>query len=173
MRKQSPIIEACHMPGTVVGCHLLCLDSCLARGVVLLLFVQTYHWLLSAVWHFYNQCLFNSLRQVIWLECESKFWHSPNIWRRLYPLTRRFAEVNGVVWEAALPCRIHSKRSIRTHQHSHSTSTSCGVCNGMACCLMTCGHAYTISSWYSIHETWFVSMPIWYTHETWFAGMPK
>ena len=25
MRKQSFIIEACHMPGTVVGCHLLCL----------------------------------------------------------------------------------------------------------------------------------------------------
>jgi hypothetical protein len=24
------------------------------------------------IWHFYNQCLFNSFRQVIWLECESK-----------------------------------------------------------------------------------------------------
>ena len=73
MRKQSPIIEACHMPGTVVGCHLLCLGLCLARGVVLQLFVQTYHRLLSAFWHFYNQCLLNSFRQVIWLECESKF----------------------------------------------------------------------------------------------------
>jgi len=39
---------------------------------VLQLFVQTYHRLLSAFWHFYNQCLFNSFRQVIWLECESK-----------------------------------------------------------------------------------------------------
>jgi hypothetical protein len=36
------------MPCTVVGCHLLCLGSCLARGVVLQLFVQTYHRLLSA-----------------------------------------------------------------------------------------------------------------------------
>jgi len=72
MRKQSFIIEACHMPGTVVGCHLLCLGSCLARRVVLQLFVQTYHRLLSAFWHFYNQCLFNSFRQVIWLEGESK-----------------------------------------------------------------------------------------------------
>jgi hypothetical protein len=35
------------MPGTVVGCHLLCLGSCLARGVVLQLFVQTYHRLLQ------------------------------------------------------------------------------------------------------------------------------
>jgi hypothetical protein len=26
----------------------------------------------SAFWHFNNQCLFNSFRQVIWLECESK-----------------------------------------------------------------------------------------------------
>jgi len=34
--------------------------------------VQTYHRLLSAFWHFYNQCLFNSFREVIWLECESK-----------------------------------------------------------------------------------------------------
>jgi len=72
MRKQSFIIEACLMPGIVVGCHLLCLGSCLARGVVLQLFVQPYHRLLSAFWHFYNQCLFNSFRQVIWLECESK-----------------------------------------------------------------------------------------------------
>ena len=72
MRKQSFIIEACLMPGIVVGCHLLCLGSCLARVVVLQLFVQTYHRLLSAFWHFYNQCLFNSFRQVIWLECESK-----------------------------------------------------------------------------------------------------
>jgi len=72
MRKQSFIIEACHMPCTVVGCHLLCSGLCLARGVVLQLFVQTYHRLLSAFWHFYNQCLFNSFRQVIWLECESK-----------------------------------------------------------------------------------------------------
>jgi hypothetical protein len=78
MRKQSFIIEACRMPGTVVGCHLLCLGSCLARGVVLQLFVQTYHRLLSAFWHFYNQCLFNSFRQVISFECESKvsFWQS-------------------------------------------------------------------------------------------------
>ena len=67
------IIEACHMPCTVVGCHLLCSGLCLARGVVLQLFVQTYHWLLSAFWHFYKQCLCNSFRQVIWLECESKF----------------------------------------------------------------------------------------------------
>jgi hypothetical protein len=37
------------MPCTVVGCHLLCLGSCLARGVVLQLFVQTYHRLLSAI----------------------------------------------------------------------------------------------------------------------------
>ena len=73
MRKQSFILEACHMPGIVVGCHLLCLGSCLARGVVLQLFVQTYHRLLSAFLHFYNQSLFNSFRQVIWLECESKF----------------------------------------------------------------------------------------------------
>jgi len=36
------------MPGTVVGCHLVCLGSVLARGVVLQLFVQTYHRLLSA-----------------------------------------------------------------------------------------------------------------------------
>ena len=41
------IIEACDMPGTVVGCHLLCLGSCLARGVVLQLFEQTYHRLLQ------------------------------------------------------------------------------------------------------------------------------
>ena len=39
------------------------------------LFVQSYHRLLSAIWHFYNQCLFNSFRQVIWLECESKVSH--------------------------------------------------------------------------------------------------
>ena len=70
MRKQSFII-ACHMPGTVVGCHF-CSGFSLARGVVLQLFVQTYHRLLSAFWHFYNQCLINSFRQVIWLECESK-----------------------------------------------------------------------------------------------------
>ena len=25
-----------------------------------------------SIWHFYNQCLFNSFCQVIWLECESK-----------------------------------------------------------------------------------------------------
>jgi hypothetical protein len=43
-----------------------------SRGVVLQLFVQTYHRLLPAFWHFYNQCLFNSFCQVIWLECESK-----------------------------------------------------------------------------------------------------
>ena len=49
-------------PCTVVGCHLLCLGSCLARGVVLQFFVQTHHRLLSAFWHFYNQCLFNSFR---------------------------------------------------------------------------------------------------------------
>ena len=60
------------MPGTVVGWHLLCSGLCLARGVVLQLFVQTYYRLLSAFWHFYKQCLFNSFRQVIWLECESK-----------------------------------------------------------------------------------------------------
>ena len=54
LRKQSFIIEACHMPGTVVGCHLLCSGFSLARGVVLQLFVQTYHRLLSAFWHFYN-----------------------------------------------------------------------------------------------------------------------
>ena len=47
MRKQSFIIEACHMPGTVVGCHILCLGSCLARGFALQLFVQTYHRLLQ------------------------------------------------------------------------------------------------------------------------------
>jgi len=47
-------------------------SSCPARGIVLQRFVQTYHRLLSAFWHFYNQCLFNSFRQVIWLECESK-----------------------------------------------------------------------------------------------------
>jgi len=41
-------------------------------GVVLQLFVQTYHRLLSGFWHFYSQCLFNSFRQVIWLECECK-----------------------------------------------------------------------------------------------------
>jgi len=72
MRKQSFIIKACHMPCTVVGCHLLCPGSCLARGAVLQLFVQTYHRLFSAFWHFYNQCLINSFLQVIWLECESK-----------------------------------------------------------------------------------------------------
>jgi hypothetical protein len=60
------------MPCTVVGCHLLCPGSCLARGAVLQLFVQTYHRLFSAFWHFYNQCLINSFLQVIWLECESK-----------------------------------------------------------------------------------------------------
>ena len=60
------------MPCTVVGCHLLCLGSCLARGAVLQLLVQTYHRLLSAFWHFYNRCMFNSFCQVIWLECESK-----------------------------------------------------------------------------------------------------
>jgi hypothetical protein len=48
MRKQSFILEACHMPGTVVGCHLLCSGFSLARRVVLQLFVQTYHRLLSA-----------------------------------------------------------------------------------------------------------------------------
>jgi hypothetical protein len=42
------------MPGTVVGRHLLCLGSCLARGIGLQLFVQTYRRLLSAFWHFYN-----------------------------------------------------------------------------------------------------------------------
>jgi len=31
------------MPCTVVGCHLLCSGLCLARGVVLQLFVHTYH----------------------------------------------------------------------------------------------------------------------------------
>ena len=36
-----------HLPGTVVGCQLLCLGSCLARGVVLQLFVPTYHRLLQ------------------------------------------------------------------------------------------------------------------------------
>jgi len=51
MQKQSFIIEADLKPGTVVGCHLLCLGSCLARGVVLQLFVQTYHRLLQ---HFDN-----------------------------------------------------------------------------------------------------------------------
>ena len=55
-----------------VTLDLLCSGFSLARGVVLQLFVQTYHRLLSAFWHFYNQCLFNSFRQVIWLECESK-----------------------------------------------------------------------------------------------------
>ena len=44
------------MPCTLVGCHLLCSGLCLARGVVLQLFVQTYHRLLPAFWHFYNQC---------------------------------------------------------------------------------------------------------------------
>jgi hypothetical protein len=34
------IIEACHMPGTVVGCHSLCLGTCLTRGVVLQLFIH-------------------------------------------------------------------------------------------------------------------------------------
>jgi len=48
MRKQRIIIEACHMPCTVVGCQLLCSGLCLARGVLLQLFVQTYHRLLSA-----------------------------------------------------------------------------------------------------------------------------
>ena len=51
MRKQIFIIEACHMPGTVVGCQLLCLGSCLARGIVLQLFVQTYHRLQGGIQH--------------------------------------------------------------------------------------------------------------------------
>jgi len=66
------LLKGCHKPGNVVGCHLLCSGFSLARGVVLQLFVQTYHRLLSAFWLFFNQCLFNSFRQVIWLECESK-----------------------------------------------------------------------------------------------------
>jgi len=44
-----------------------CLLPCTFR-----LFVQTYHQLLSASWHFYNQSLFSSYLQVIWLECESE-----------------------------------------------------------------------------------------------------
>ena len=55
------------------------------RGVVLQLFVQTYHRLLPAFWHFYNQCLFNSFRQVIWLECESKVSLSTTPLARLKP----------------------------------------------------------------------------------------
>jgi len=40
-------LSTCHVPGTVVGCHLLCLGSCLTRGVVLQLLLQTYHRLLQ------------------------------------------------------------------------------------------------------------------------------
>jgi len=51
------IIEAFHSYAcTVVGCYLLCLGSCLARGVVLQLFVQNYHWLLQ---HF-GTCITNA-----------------------------------------------------------------------------------------------------------------
>jgi len=42
-------IEAWHMPCTVVGCHLLCSGLRLAKGVVLQLFVQSHHRLLSAI----------------------------------------------------------------------------------------------------------------------------
>ena len=35
------------MPGTFIGCHLLCVGSCLTTGVELQLFVQTYHPLLQ------------------------------------------------------------------------------------------------------------------------------
>jgi len=94
------------MPGTVVGCHLLCLGSCLARGVVLQLFVQTYHRLLSAFWHFYNQCLFNSFRQVIWLECESKVLLCP--W--------------GIYGDVTLPYL--RKEHLVSHCKAHSTRLS-------------------------------------------------
>jgi len=41
------IIEACHMPGTVVGCHSHSLGFCLARGCATTLCTQTYHQLLQ------------------------------------------------------------------------------------------------------------------------------
>jgi hypothetical protein len=55
------------MPGTIVGFHLLCLGSCLARGVVLQILCTDLPSATSAFW-----CLFNSFHLVIWLECESK-----------------------------------------------------------------------------------------------------
>ena len=58
-------------PAYVVGCHLLCLGSVLARGGATTLCTDLPSATFS-IWHFYNQCLFNSFRQVIWLECESK-----------------------------------------------------------------------------------------------------
>jgi hypothetical protein len=49
MQKQKFHYRSLSYACTVVGCHLLCLlGLCLARGVVLQLFEQTYHRLLSA-----------------------------------------------------------------------------------------------------------------------------
>jgi len=93
------------MPGIVVGCHLLCLGSCLARGVVLQLLVQTYHRLLSAFWHFYNQCLFNSFRQVIWLECESKVSLASHIVQTYHRLLSAF-------WHFYNQCLFNSFRQV-------------------------------------------------------------
>ena len=45
----------------------------------------------SAFWHFYNQCVLDSFRQVIWLECESKVsWDEAHNWEALREQRRLF-----------------------------------------------------------------------------------
>jgi len=54
-------------------------------------------------WHFYNQCLFNSFRQVIWLKCESKVRRFFAVW----PHATRRTAVSMRLWMTKLPSKCH------------------------------------------------------------------
>jgi hypothetical protein len=81
------------MPGTVVGCHLLCLGSCLARGVVLQLFVQTYHRLLSAFGNSITNAYSTHFVKSSGLNAKAKFHDEPESHQRHPPSTNEI-EVN-------------------------------------------------------------------------------
>jgi hypothetical protein len=116
MRKQIFIIEACHMPGTVVGCQLLCLGSCLARRVVLQLFVQTYHRLLQ---HFDTSITNAYLTHFVkssGLNAKAKFHYSLNPLRHAYIVITRSVTCchlpSPITFPLSAPCDLYSDHTI-------------------------------------------------------------
>ena len=72
-------------------------------------------------WHFYNQCLFNSFRQVIWLECKSKV----SVWWEPARQSRN--------WSDEIMCALTISRSSACAFNT-SDSLKCTHCQTSGCC---------------------------------------
>ena len=79
----------------------------------------------SAFWHFYNQCEFNSFRQVIWLECKSKV----SLYQIVQPthteLCATTLHIRMHVYShtrARTKLHIHIRMHVYSHTHEHAQS---------------------------------------------------